>query len=385
MSSRIKTVILEVGLTWFKGGFAKDACPQVFLPTPVNIKEKPGRLCSFVKEVLLNHLFIRPVETQVIVCETAFAPRWLIEGVLSTLRLLGVRRVSYLIEEVCAAIAVSKLEEAKKISLPSRHRGTFLIVNSGWNHTDVVPVYAGSIIIGGMFGTKIGASTVSRHMWSLLKWRPICTSTEEATRVSKISPAPPAEPEDDMSLAKELLPFCIASFNRNSKISIESFKSIKTVTSDKKFSVEMPPNARIESSMAAIFGECDDADEDSPEESLVGTILESIQRCPLDTRRDLVSNILVVGGTWMIPGFIKAVYDGLVDGIKKTKISGLGKYLGFVDYTKVGYKPNTIGWAGASVLSFEEKAFVAAGSGWRNTMDEVAAVDWTSLDLSLNN
>ena len=87
----------------------------------------------------------------------------------------------------------------------------------------------------------------------------------------------------------------------------------------------------------------------------------------------------------MIPGFIKAVYDGLVDGIKKTKISGLGKYLGFVDYTKVGYKPNTIGWAGASVLSFEEKAFVAAGSGWRNTMDEVAAIDWTSLDLSLTN
>ena len=380
-SIRIKTVILEVGLTWFKGGFAKDACPRVFLPTPVGLKEKPGRLCSFVKEVLLNHLFIRPIETQVIVCEAAFAPRWLIDGVLSTLRLLGVRRVSYIIEEVCAAIAASKLEEAKNLPIPSKHRGTFLIVNSGWNHTDIVPVYAGSVIVGGMLGTKIGTSAVSRHMWGLLKWRPICTSEDEALRVTKVSPAPPADPEDDMGLARELLPFCIASVRTGERVPIESFRTIKTVTSDGKFSVEMPPNARIESAMSAIFGECDDTDEDSPEESLIGAVLEALQRCPLDTRRDLAANILVVGGTWMIPGFVKAIYDGLVAAAERSAVPALAKHIGFVDYGMIGYRPNTIGWAGASVLAADEKALVAAGSGWRNTLDEVVAVDWTALDL----
>lgn len=45
-------------------------------------------------------------------------------------------------------------------------------------------------------------------------------------------------------------------------------------------------------------------EQDNEEKSVATLILDSLMQCPIDTRKQLAENLVIIGGTSMLPGFL---------------------------------------------------------------------------------
>lgn len=113
------------------------------------------------------------------------------------------------------------------------------------------------------------------------------------------------------------------------------------------------------------------------EEATISTlIIEAIQRCPIDLRVTLASNIVIIGGGSMLPGFIPRILQEI-----KTMSSGSVRYeaLPYADKFAVHSLPcpaNYIGWLGASMFATPERVTLSALSN-KQYSDGQRISDWS--------
>ena len=86
--------------------------------------------------------------------------------------------------------------------------------------------------------------------------------------------------------------------------------------------------------------------------SVASCVLDAVLKCPIDSRKMLLQNIVVVGGTSMIPGFRVQLHSEMRMLIQQEKqYAMLQPLLDQINLVTLHFKPNMIVWCGASVYS----------------------------------
>uniref|UniRef100_A0A7N4NWU3 Actin-related protein 10 n=1 Tax=Sarcophilus harrisii TaxID=9305 RepID=A0A7N4NWU3_SARHA len=90
-------------------------------------------------------------------------------------------------------------------------------------------------------------------------------------------------------------------------------------------------------------------EQDNEEKSIATLILDSLMQCPIDTRKQLAENLVVIGGTAMLPGFLHrlmAEIRYLVEKPKYQKALGTKTFRIHIPPAK----PNCVAWLGGAIF-----------------------------------
>jgi actin-related protein 10 len=88
------------------------------------------------------------------------------------------------------------------------------------------------------------------------------------------------------------------------------------------------------------------------EHSIANLVLDSVLKCPIDLRNELLQNVLLIGGGVLIPGFKSNLIEELVKCTEKDgKYANLKRLLCKIGFTDNAFIPNITAWVGASLAT----------------------------------
>jgi actin-related protein 10 len=215
----------------------------------------------FVYEIVYLHLMVKTTDRRVVVAESLVAPasfRGLLADVL--FRHFGVISVLFVPAPLFTLLPVGA--------------ETGLVVDCGYSETQVVAVYDGTPLLGSFVATAAASKMVHDEIGALLV---------ESGAVAEGTEIPEAVLEDikvRAGLAVDGVEVPTVDYRMPSGATVKLDAKIRTG----------PINALF-------TGEGIEAD------SITHAVLTALKRCPVDTRMELAANIVLVGGTAMIPGF----------------------------------------------------------------------------------
>uniref|UniRef100_A0AAQ5ZRA9 Actin related protein 10 n=1 Tax=Amphiprion ocellaris TaxID=80972 RepID=A0AAQ5ZRA9_AMPOC len=90
-------------------------------------------------------------------------------------------------------------------------------------------------------------------------------------------------------------------------------------------------------------------EQDNEEKSVASLILDALVKCPIDTRKVLSENLVVIGGTAMLPGFLHRLLAEIRLLVEKPKYSDVLASKSFRIHAPPA-KPNCTAWLGGAVF-----------------------------------
>ena len=318
------TVVIDLGSSSIKAGFAGDESPRCLEPSivgrpsagtePVMVGADPKRECfgdealcyclflnltnvlergvvthwdtfeNQMRHVLMNALRVSPEECDVLVAEPVLNPRAHRE------RLSQVFFESLDVRRFC-------VETDSLLCMYSAGRDTGLVVSSGDGLTSVLPIYQGYPIPGAARRLLLGGSDVTNYLTRLLTERGYYfRSSGERQVVQGI---------------KERLARVSYDFNQDMADSCTQWRA----DSEKEY---MLPDCSMITVGSQLF-ECAEClfqprthlGRDHP--GIQQLIHSSIQACPTDTRRDLYANVVLSGGNTLLSGIVERIRKEIVN------------------------------------------------------------------------
>ncbi|KAG1701317.1 Actin-related protein 10 [Nymphon striatum] len=122
-------------------------------------------------------------------------------------------------------------------------------------------------------------------------------------------------------------------------------------------------------------------EQDNDMKSITTLILDSLIKCPIDTRKELAENMIIMGGTAMLPGFKHRLLSEVKDLLKKERYSSKLAVNNFKVHSPPA-KENNIAWLGASI--FSDKEFLAVKSVLKKDYLEHESIpDWCNLKFNV--
>jgi hypothetical protein len=166
-----KAIVLEIGMRFTKVGFSGDAEPRHILKTqfvlrdgavldPVfnvqkyNTAHWSEALFLFFHNIFFRYLLVNPHERPVVIVESLLTPNHFRQRVAATL---------FEQFDVPAIVFLS----SQPLALIPLQRRTALIVDVGFSHTTIVPVYKGSIVLHALQSLPIGSHTLHSQLNTL--------------------------------------------------------------------------------------------------------------------------------------------------------------------------------------------------------------------------
>ncbi|XP_010182743.1 PREDICTED: actin-related protein 10-like, partial [Mesitornis unicolor] len=90
-------------------------------------------------------------------------------------------------------------------------------------------------------------------------------------------------------------------------------------------------------------------EQDNEETSVATLILDSLIQCPIDTRKQLAENLVIIGGTAMLPGFLHRLMAEIRYLVEKPKYKEVLATKTFRIHTPPA-KPNCVAWLGGAIF-----------------------------------
>lgn len=90
-------------------------------------------------------------------------------------------------------------------------------------------------------------------------------------------------------------------------------------------------------------------EQDNEEKSVATLILDSLLQCPIDTRKQLAENLVIIGGTSMLPGFLHRLLAEIRYLVEKPKYKKTLGTKNFRIHTPPA-KANCVAWLGGAVF-----------------------------------
>ncbi|XP_048343026.1 actin-related protein 10, partial [Sphaerodactylus townsendi] len=103
-------------------------------------------------------------------------------------------------------------------------------------------------------------------------------------------------------------------------------------------------NGAIRDSVVEILFE-----QDNEEQSVATLILDALLQCPIDTRKQLAENLVVIGGTAMLPGFLHRLMAEIRHLVEKPKYKETLATKAFRVHSPPA-KPNCVAWLGGAIF-----------------------------------
>ncbi|KAF2077956.1 hypothetical protein CYY_000756 [Polysphondylium violaceum] len=384
------SVVLEIGGCFTKCGFSPESTPRFILPTNLlplsistylssgtvydntnNINDKKPTLPTqnqlkeslydFIHSLYFEYLLVKSDERKLIIVENLYLPR-----------LFRQCLVSVLFEQFKVPLIVFVNPLACLVPIL---KNTALIIDCGYSESRVYPVYEGIGVVKAFETISLGFQILENQLhYKLLKDsatiikdnkknQMIIDPDNNLALLSKYIGDSDGSNSDNNKRFKEtsilsdiIVKTCLCTINNNSNTNTNNNVIYKL---DKDYSIEISSQIRNKLVDRLYRNEMEQENEsidqqrvDTFEEgNLVTMILDSLLKCEHDQRKALAHNILLIGGTTMIPGFKRKLVYQLTRTLDQddqyVSLKPLAKHFNFIQHP---FQANYLSWLGGSLL-----------------------------------
>jgi actin-related protein 10 len=322
-----QAVVIDLGSAYTKFGFAGESGPRCIVRTEVKCPETKqvkkvlyysskedlyDLLVEFIHTLYFRHLLVSPKDRRVVVVESLLCP---------TLFRETLAKVFFRHFEVSSILFVP----SHLVSLCTLGVNTALILDVGYVEAVLIPVFEGVPVL---------------HAWQA---QPRAAQAVESALKALLSENSEKEdfPESIIEDIKVRTCF-VTSLNRATQLD----------------AVEPPPDVVYQEGGTDTFcipGKVREAvhevlfEQDNDQTSISTMILDAIIKCPIDMRKPLAENILVIGGTAMAPGFKARLLNELNHLVQQPKYESRLAIKTF-KFHKPPAKENYVAWLGGAIF-----------------------------------
>ncbi|KAL5008860.1 hypothetical protein ScPMuIL_014441 [Solemya velum] len=341
-------VVLDIGAAYTKCGIAGETGPRCIIPSHIKKDDQIVKLWDFNNEeelyenlkeflfmIYFRHLLVNPKDRRMVISESLLCPSKFRDTLARVLfRHFEVGSIMFGTSHLLALTAIGV--------------NTGLVMDVGYTETLLIPVYEGIPVIKAIQSLPIASQAIHKKLEDQLKEK---ATVNTAGGCKPMSSMPDCLNEQILEDIKVRCCFVT---------SLERAKQIQEVTVYGADSNKLPaavPSVKFPldgSQVLNIDGTirehtCEILFEQDNEENSVPTlVLDALLKCPIDMRLELADNIVVTGGTAMLPGFHHRLQLELYDQLKKPKYQNKLVIKKF-QFHKLFSKENYTSWLGGAM------------------------------------
>lgn len=123
-------------------------------------------------------------------------------------------------------------------------------------------------------------------------------------------------------------------------------------------------------------------EQDNEEKSIATLLLDTLVKCPIDTRKVLSENVVIIGGTAMLPGFLHRLLAEIRSLVEKPKYCDALATKSFRIHSPPA-KPNCTAWLGGAIFGALQD-ILGSRSVSRDYYNQTGRIpDWCCLSTPL--
>nr|XP_039251863.1 actin-related protein 10-like [Styela clava] len=390
-------VVLDIGQAYTKVGFAGESSPRAIIPTSLKtegIGEEPlipgiaenseinklhlgTKLKAFLHHIYFKYLQISPKDRRVIVCESLLNPT--------------------IFREIIADVLFTNFEVPSVLFAPHHLLSCFtvaadtaLVLDCSEYESSALPVIEGTPVIWAWHAAPLASNAIHRQIHTMIQAGGLIQ--KENGKPVKLTEDIPHNVIEDIKVKSCF----VAGYERAKQIQAHrlaqwtaaaSQEGEGAATTEKRPSpppdmvypmggrkLLMIPGIVREEAAEVLF------EQDNDRLSVATIVLDSILKCPLDSRKELAKNLIVSGGTSMLPGFLHRLLSELRDLVaEEDRYQQLSECEFRVHKTPV--HPNLVSWLGASVYACLDTFPIKSVTKDYFTQHKKRLPDWCVLDL----
>lgn len=321
-------VIFDIGSAYTKFGYAGEPTPRGIIRTEIkcpetkelrriydykNTEDLYQLLVEFLHALFFRHVVLSPKDARIVVLESLLSPTQF--------------------RNTLAKVLFRHFEIGSLMLLPT-HLATIstlginsaLVLDVGYKEATLIPIFEGEPILKAWQALPLGGQVVHEYlMKSLKELYPNVDVTEKMVEDIKVRTCFVTTLERSVKLGTTEAP------NPPPFVKYPGVKSI-----------DIPGEVR-EKAFEVLW------ERDNDNLSLPTMILNAIMQCPIDVRRVLAENILLIGGTTMTKGFASRLKSELLNLVRSDLYSEKLKIQKFMFHTAPS-KPNYTAWLGGAIF-----------------------------------
>uniref|UniRef100_A0A8C2T0C3 Actin related protein 10 n=1 Tax=Coturnix japonica TaxID=93934 RepID=A0A8C2T0C3_COTJA len=301
----------------------------------------PTRISTSVLHVLISflfrHLLVNPRDRRVVIIESVLCP--------SHFRDTLARVLFKHFEVPSVLFAPSHLMSLLTLGINSA-----MVLDCGYKESLVLPIYEGTPILSCWGSLPLGGKAIHKELeYRLLEQCTVDTGLAKGQSLPSVMGSVPEDIVEDIKVRT-----CFVSdLQRGLKIQAAKFNIDGSAERPSPPpDVDYPLDGEkilhvvgsIRDSVAEILFE-----QDNEETSVATLILDSLIQCPIDTRKQLAENLVVMGGTAMLPGFLHRLMAEIRYLVEKPKYKEVLATKTFKVHTPPA-KPNYVAWLGGAIF-----------------------------------
>uniref|UniRef100_A0A8C5SJ63 Actin-related protein 10 n=1 Tax=Laticauda laticaudata TaxID=8630 RepID=A0A8C5SJ63_LATLA len=346
-------VVIDLGAAFTKCGFAGETGPRCVIPSEV---KKPGaskpirvvqyninteELYSYLKEFIhmlyFRHLLVNPRDRRVVIVESVLCPSHFRETLTKVL-------FKYF-EVPSVLFAPGHLMALLTLGINSA-----MVLDCGYTESLVLPIYEGIPVLSCWGALPLGGRAIHKELeYQLLEQSTVDTG---ATKGQSLTSVMGSIPEDIVEDIKVRTCF-VSDLQRGLKIQAAKFdmddsSEHPTPPPDVDYPLDgekiLHINGSIRDSVVEVLFV-----QDNEEKSVATLILDSLMECPIDTRKQLAENLIIIGGTAMLPGFLHRLMAEIRYLVEKPKYKEILASKTFRVHVPPA-KPNCVAWLGGAIF-----------------------------------
>lgn len=258
-----------------------------------------------------------------------------------------------------------------------------LVMDCGYTETLVLPIYEGIPILSAWEALPMGGKAIHRELHSLLSEQ--CTlDTDSGTGLS-LPTVISSVPEDVVEDIKVRTCF-VSDLQRGMKIqearfNLDGSAERPAPPPDVEYPLDgqkiLHVKGSIRDSVAEMLFE-----QDNEEKSIATLLLDTLVKCPIDTRKVLSENLVIIGGTSMLPGFLHRLLSEIRSLVEKPKYRDALATKSFRIHSPPA-KPNCTAWLGGAIFGALQD-ILGSRSVSRDYYNQTGRIpDWCCLSTPL--
>uniref|UniRef100_A0AAY4BWQ2 Actin-related protein 10 n=1 Tax=Denticeps clupeoides TaxID=299321 RepID=A0AAY4BWQ2_9TELE len=363
-------------------GFAGETGPRFIIPSEIqrpgqqqpikvvqyhiNTEELYSNLKEFIHNLYFRHLLVNPRDRRVVIIESILCPSHFRETLT---------KVFFKQFEVPSILfAPSHLLSVMTLGVNSA-----LVMDCGYTETLVLPVYENIPVLSAWEALPLGGKAIHRELESLLVEQ--CTIDTDAGTGQSLPSVLGTVPEEVVEDIKVRTCF-VCDLQRGLKIQEAKFNLAGTAERpapppDVDYPLDgekiLHVNGSIRDSVIEMLFE-----QDNEEKSVATLILDALVKCPIDTRKVLSENLVIIGGTAMLPGFLHRLLAEIRVLVEKPKYCNALATKSFRVHSPPA-KPNCTAWLGGAIFGALQD-ILGSRSVSRDYYNQTGRIpDWCSL------
>ncbi|NXL32655.1 ARP10 protein, partial [Glaucidium brasilianum] len=346
-------VVIDLGEAYTKCGFAGETGPRCIIPSEIkkpdvakpikvvqyniNTEELYSYLKEFIHMLYFRHLLVNPRDRRVVIIESVLCPTHFRDTLT---------RVLFKHFEVPSVLfAPSHLMSLLTLGINSA-----MVLDCGYTESLVLPIYEGIPILSCWGSLPLGGKAIHKELeYQLLEQCTVDTGLAKGQSLPSVMGKSLFCP----FLFYEVRTCFVSDLQRGLKIQAAKFNiDGSTERPPPPPDVDYPLDGEkilhvvgpIRDSVVEILFE-----QDNEETSVATLILDSLIQCPIDTRKQLAENLVIIGGTAMLPGFLHRLMAEIRYLVEKPKYREILATKTFRIHTPPA-KPNCVAWLGGAIF-----------------------------------